>query len=308
MRGLDAILDPKTYAILSLAYRKAIQRIPLTICIIASVAVLTYSLVFHEVYLGGQALWIVLFVVGVLTLTASFALEYDTKDELESLIYQGVSPSDIFRLGILRMLTFSLFGYFLGLSLAIIMPASQLQNVKIFYSFLVSLTFGIVPPSYSAIKSLKISLMGRSAFRPLSELEVPSLVYASEAEDLRSFIDEVLKDRSELVIVENSVIRNDYTELLVKCRYLGTAGGEASIFLASAGINVDKAFQYDETLPLVKARLRLRDGKCPILSCFEVKKGRDIENTFLANNLGALIRQSIIEYKVYKGSRRAEKL
>lgn len=308
MRGLDALLDPKTYAMISLAYHKALQRLPLTACMTTGVVVLTYSLIFNETFLDGEALYIMLFVVGVLTLTTSFALEYDTREELEALICHGVSPSDIFRLGILRMLTFALIGYFIGLLVAILIPASQLQNVKIFYSLLVSLAFGTVPPSYSAIKSLRISLLGRSAFRPLSDLEVPSLVYPSEADDLRSFLDEVLKDRSELMIIENSVLRNEYTELLVRCRYLGTSGGESSIFLASAGISLDKAFRDDETLPLLKARLRLRDGKCPLLTCSEVKKGRDIENTFLAKNLGALIRQSIIEYKVYKGSRRAEKL
>lgn len=308
MRNLEAILDPKSYAILLLVYNKALQRYPLTICMITSMCVLSYSLIFNDAFFSQQALFIILFVIGMLTLITSFALEYDTKEELEALIYQGVSPSDIFRLGILRVLIISLIGYSLGVTIAILVPASQIQNVKIFYSFLVSLAFGIIPPLYSAIKSLRLSLMGRSAFRPLSDLEIPSLVSPSEVEALRSFLDEVLKDRSELIIIETSVIRNECIELLIACRYLGTSGKESSVFLASAGINVAKAFRDDDALPLIKAKIRFREGKCPLISCWEKKKGRDVENTFLAKNLGALIRQSVIEYNVYKGTRRAEKI
>ncbi len=273
-----------------------------------SISLLTYTFIFSETFAADLALWLPLLITALLAITASFALEYDTRDELEILVYLGVSPSDIFRLGIFRVLALSLIGYLSGLALALMIPLAPLLNVKIFYTFLLSILFGVMPPLYSAFKSLKVSLLGRRAFRPLSEREIPSIVSPSETRELKDFLDDVLMDRPELVVVSTSASVEEQAELLLVCRYLGTAGGESAAFIASAGIDPVRVLREDETLPLVTARLRFREGSCPSLDCWERKRGRDVENTFVALNFGTLIRQLVIEYKVYKGRRRADKL
>ncbi|MBC7120902.1 MAG: hypothetical protein H5T33_04895 [Candidatus Methanosuratus sp.] len=273
-----------------------------------SISVLTYTLIFSETFAAGQTLWLLLLITALLTITTSLALEYDTKDELDVLVYLGVSPSDIFKLGILRVLTLSLIGYFIGLAFALIIPIGQVLNVKVFYTFLLSILFGVVPPLYSAFKSLNVSLLGRRAFRPLSETEIPSIISPSEIYELKEFMDDVLNDHSELVVVSTSASVDEEAELLLVCRYLGVAGRESAAFIASTGLDPVKVFREDETLPLVTARLRFREGKCPSLNCWERKRDKNVENTFVALSFGTLIKQLVIEYKVYKGRRRADKL
>lgn len=307
MVDLD-FLDPKTSIILRLAITKAVQRAPLSACMSISISVLTYTLIFSDTFASGPTLWLLLLITALLTITTSFALEYDTKDELDILVYLGVSPSDIFNLGIFRVLSLSMVGYFIGLALAVVFPQGQILNFKVFYTLLLSILFGVIPPLYSALKSLRVSLLGRRAFVSLSEREIPTIVSPSETYELKEFLDDVLGDHSELVVVSTSARIEDDAEILLVCRYLGIAGRESAAFIASTGIDPVKVFREDETLPLVTARLRFREGKRPILDCWEKKRDKNIENTFVALSFGTLVRQLVIEYKVYKGRRRADKL
>lgn len=298
-------IDPKTSLMLRMAFKKVAHRLPLSVSMVISIAILTYALMFSETFGNILALWAVLLIVILLSLTTSFALEYDTEDELEALVCMGVSPSDIMKLGIYRVLTMALIGYFVGLLGALAVPLGGITNVKVFYTFLVCIMFGGLSPLYSAVKSLRVSLLGRRAFVPLSEKEIPSIIRASEVGELKDFLQDVLTDSTELVLVSASIEADNEPTIVIACRYIGVAGRESAAFISSSGINPYEVFRKDETLPLVTARLRVREGKPPLLDCWEKKRERDMENTYVALSFANLIRQLVIEYKVYKGRRRA---
>ncbi|HPC27699.1 MAG TPA: hypothetical protein PKX17_03130 [Candidatus Methanomethylicus sp.] len=299
------LIDPKTSLMLRMAFKKVMHRAPLSASMVISMAILTYALMFSETFGNILALWAILLVTILLSLTTSFALEYDTEDELESLVCIGVSPSDIMKIGISRVLTMALMGYFIGFLVALAAPLGAVTNVKLFYTFLICIMFGGLSPLYSAVKSLRVSLLGRQAFVPLSEKEIPSIIYPSEAGELKAFIEDVLTDSTELVLVSASIEADQEPAIVLECRYIGVSGRESAAFISSTGLNPYEVFRKDETLPLVAARLRVRDGKSALLNCWEKKGGRDMENTYIALSFANLVRQLVIEYKVYRGRRRA---
>lgn len=71
--------------------------------------------------------------------------------------------------------------------------------------------------------------------------------------------------------------------------------------LATLGVNPDKSLRNDETLPIVMAKVSIRDGKNPVLDCWEGKDEGRKKRSSIALSFQALIRQFLIEYKVYRG-------
>ena len=214
------------------------------------------------------ALWAILLVTILLSLTTSFALEYDTEDELESLVCIGVSPSDIMKIGISRVLTMALMGYFIGFLVALAAPLGAVTNLKLFYTFLICIMFGGLSPLYSAVKSLRVSLLGRRAFVPLSEKEIPSIIHPSEAGELKDFIEDVLTDSTELVLVNASIETDQEPAIVLECRYLGVSGRESG-FISPPSIHM-RSFQ---TRLSSSPPGRVRDGKSALLNCWGEEGG-----------------------------------
>ncbi|MGQ9759977.1 MAG: hypothetical protein ACUVQ5_05355 [Candidatus Methanomethylicaceae archaeon] len=300
MNFIEQFIDPRTAAILRITFGKILQRMPLSLCMILSVAVVTYTFTFSERMVEGGALVFALLLTTLLAITTSFALEYDTKDELMLLINLGVSPTDIFRLGLFRVLVLSLLGFIIGVLLVLITPISIIKNVMVFYAFLVTTALGILPPLYSSLKSMHVSFLGRVAFKPLMEKEVPVIVTPSELEDIKNYVEERLKDRQDIIII--SISKNE--DLTFTCKYLGDFGRETFAMLTSLGINPDAALRSDDTLPMVVVKVKMRGGKKPILECWEGKDKSHKKRSSLALSFQALIRQMLIEYRVYKGGLR----
>ncbi|MEM2177711.1 MAG: hypothetical protein QW272_02690 [Candidatus Methanomethylicaceae archaeon] len=293
-----SIIDPKTEIILNIVLKKTIQRLPLTICLVLSIAILTYIFIFYE------ALTINLIIVFILTLfitlITSFAFEYDTKDEIMVLINIGTSPSDIFRLTILRIWSLSIIGFFIGTLIAIIFPISQIENVKIFYTFLLSNGLGLFSSLYSAMRAMQLSLLNRISFRPIFEKEVPILLYDNELLPLKEYIKDRLKERIDLIILNISSKENS---IEIACRYLGDFGRETFHLLTSLGINPDYSLKNDETFPMIKAIIEIGKRKRPIVECWEGNRKSSISYSFQT-----LLQQLIIEYKVYSGKLRGFEL
>lgn len=299
---LEQFLSPKTETILRIAVAKIIQRLPLSLCMAISLVLLTYTFIFVGVVVEGISLALVLLLTLFLAITISFALEYDSEDELMVLINIGVSPSDIFKLGIFRMWIISLAGYLGGLLAALLLPLSGIENVMLFYSFLIVTAFGVVPPIYSSFKSMHVSLLGRVAFKPLTEKEVPVLISPSELGEVKDFVKGRLEERQDVAIVDCSAKEG---ALVIVCRYLGDFGRETFAMLASLGISPDEALRDDETLPLVTLKVNIEEGKNPVVDCWE---GRDkkIKRSAVSFSFQSLVRQLLIEYKVYKGRLRGD--
>ncbi len=298
MDFMERFLDPKTSTILRIAFGKILQRFPLTLCMILSIAVLTYVFTFYERVAEGGTLGLFLLLTFMLAITTSFALEYDTKDELMLLINLGISPSDIFNLGIFRVLAISLIGYVVGVALVIILPLSSIKNVMLFYAFLIAAVFGIIPPLYSSLKSMRVSLLGRVAFRPIIGREVPIILALSEVQGIKEFVEERLSDRQDLIIVETS---QKPGELIFICRYLGDFGRETFAMLATLSVKPDKALRNDETLPIVVVKVSMKEGKNPVLDCWEGNDEKHKKRSSIALSFQALVQQFLIEYKVYSG-------
>lgn len=301
MGFIDEVLSPKTTTILRIAFGKTVQRMPLTICMVFSVALVTYTFVFLEVEGTGSSLIFMVLLTVLLAITMSFALEYDSKDELMVLINLGVSPSDILKLGIYRMWIVSSIGYFVGVLASFVWPLSGIKNVMLFYSFLMATALGTLPPLYSSFRSMRASLLGRTAFKPLMEREVPVVLQPSELKDVRDFVLERLKDRQDVAIVECS-LRD--MELNFVCRYLGDFGRETFALLATLGVKPDEALRNDDSLPLVWLKVRVEEGKNPIMDCWEGADEKHKKRSAISVSFQALIRQLLIEYKVYKGKMR----
>uniref|UniRef100_A0A7C3EW30 Uncharacterized protein n=1 Tax=Candidatus Methanomethylicus mesodigestus TaxID=1867258 RepID=A0A7C3EW30_9CREN len=299
-------LDPKTTIILQLAFSKAKQRLPLSTSIVISTALFTYVTNFnYEMGFTGISFSLFVFLVAIVITVFSFALEYDTVDELKMFINIGVSPSDIFTLGISRVLLLSMTGYFIGILFMVAYPITVIENYKVFYTFLFCLAFGILPPMYSSLKSLRISLLGKQSFKPIIEKEIPSILSIEEMDELKEFIEWKIIEVPELLPIGITVSKENRPEMEVVCRYIGDAGREATVMLSTVGLSATEALKNDETLPLAIVKLTLRPKGYPLMECMEVKKGKKMTNTYIANSLGAWIRQQVIEYKVYKGKRRA---
>jgi hypothetical protein len=295
---LDQIFGPKNATILMIVLGKISQRMPLTLCLAFSVALLTYTFIFAEVIVGGLSLVFMLLLTLFLAVTMSFALEYDSRDELMVLVNLGVSPSDIFKLGIIRVLLISLIGYILGVSISLLWPLSTVKNVMLFYSFLIAAALGILPPIYSSLRSMQVSLLGRIAFKPLTEKEVPVVLSPSELEDIKDFVKERLKDRQDLLIMDCYV---HGAELNLVCRYLGDFGRETFAWLATLGVNPDEALRNDETLPMVRLKVSVEEGRNPVMDCWEGGDEKHKKRSAISLSFQALVRQLLIEYKVYKG-------
>ncbi|MCX8181926.1 MAG: hypothetical protein N3D12_02280 [Candidatus Methanomethyliaceae archaeon] len=298
---MDEVLDPKSSTILRIALGKITQRIPLTLCTVLSVALVTYAFIFVEVAVEGLSLASILLLTFFLAITMSFALEYDSKDELMVLINLGVSPSDIFKLGIFRVLIISFMGYLIGVLVSLIWPLSGIKNVMLFYSFLIATALGIIPPIYSSLRSMRVSLLGRAAFKPLTENEVPVALSPSELVEVREFIKERLKDRQDITIVDCSVGNGT---LNLVCRYLGDFGRETFALLATVGVNPDEALRNDDTLPAVRLRVRIEEGKNPVIECWEGRDEKHKKRSAISLSFQSLVRQLLIEYKVYRGKLR----
>ncbi|MBC7112539.1 MAG: hypothetical protein H5T34_00715 [Candidatus Methanomethyliales bacterium] len=298
---LDQIFGPKNATILMIVFKKIAQRVPLTLCLAFSVALLTYTFIFAETIVGGLSLMFMLLLTFFLAVTMSFALEYDSKEELMVLVNLGVSPSDIFKLGIIRVLIISLIGYIVGVSISLLWPLSTIKNVMLFYSFLMALALGVLPPIYSSLRSMRVSLLGRAAFKPLTEKEVPVVLLPSELEEVKDFVKERLKDRQDLLIVD-CYVRG--AELNLVCRYLGDFGRETFAWLATLGINPDEALRNDETLPIVRLKVSIEEGRNPIMDCWEGSDEKRKKRSAISLSFQALLRQLLIEYKVYKGKLR----
>lgn len=294
---IEQFVDPRTATILRIAFGKILQRAPLSLCMLLSIALVTYTLTFGEMMAEGGGLVFVLLLTTLLAITTSFALEYDTKDELMVLINLGVSPTDIFRLGLFRVLALSLLGYVIGVIVVLIVPLSSIRNVMLFYAFLIASALGVLPPLYSSLKSMHVSLLGRVAFKPLMEREVPVLLSPSEVDGVKNYIVERLKDRQDIIIVSLTERQED---IVLICRYLGDFGRETFAMLTSLGINPDEALKGDDTLPLVTVKICIKEGETPILDSWE-GENKSKKKSAVALSLQALIRQLLIEYKVYKG-------
>lgn len=305
MATFSELLDPKTTTILQLAFSKARQRLTLSTSIVISTALLTYVTNFnYQMGFAGISFPIFVLAIAIIIIVFSFALEYDTADELNMFINIGVSPTDIFMLGISRVLLLSMIGFFVGIIFMVAYPLSVIENYKIFYTFLFCLAFGILPPMYSSIKSLKISLLGKQSFKPIIEKEIPSILSIDEMDELKEFIEWKIVERQELLPMGIVVRKGEKPEMEIACRYIGDAGREATVMLSTVGLSATEALKNDDTLPLAVVRLECRPKGYPSIECIEIKKGKRIANTYIANSLGAWIRQQVIEYKVYKGKRR----
>ncbi len=294
----DKYIDPKTEAIIRIVFKKIIHRLPLSLCMMISNIFLTYILVFYEVLLMGWNILIILIMTFLLAITTSFAFEYDTKDELINLINIGVSPSDIFKIGIIRLLSISLIGYLIGIIFVITFPLSEIKNTMLFYSFLISMILGILPSFYSSLKSMQISLMGRIAFRPLMENIAPVILSINELSYVKDYIEERLKEREDLVIL-NIGIKEDSIEIL--CRYLGDTGRLTFVTLSSLGINPDESLKNDETLPIIGAKVIVKEGSKIIIDYWE---GKERKKSFISQSFQSYIQQLLIEYKVFKSKGR----
>ncbi|MDH5811203.1 MAG: hypothetical protein QE160_02865 [Candidatus Verstraetearchaeota archaeon] len=298
---IDEVLDPKSATILRIAFGKITQRIPLTLCMVLSVAVVTYTFIFVEVAVSGLSLAFIMLLTFFLAITMSFALEYDSMDELMVLINLGVSPSDIFKLGIYRVWIISLIGYLIGVFASLVWPLSTIKNVMLFYSFVIATGLGILSPVYSSLRCMRVSLLGREAFKPLTEKEVPVVLLPSELEDVKEFIKERLKERQDITIVTCSAYDG---ELELVCRYLGDFGRETFALLATLGVNPDEALKNDETLPLVRLKLKIAEGRNPVIDSWESGDGKQRKRSAVSLSFQTLLRQLLIEYKVYKGKLR----
>jgi hypothetical protein len=295
---IDRYIDPKTEAILRIVIKKIVHRFPLSLCMIISTTILTYIFIFYEVLLVGWNVFIILIMTLLLAITTSFAFEYDTKDELMNLINIGVSPSDIFKIGIIRLLSISLIGYFIGIILAIIFPLSEIKNNMLFYSFLISIMLGIFPSLYSSLKSMQISLVGRIAFRPLMENIAPVILSVKELPHVKDYIEERLKEREDLVILNINTKENS---IEILCRYLGDTGRLTFVTLSSLGINPDESLKNDETLPIIGARVIVKEGSKTIIDYWE---GKERKKSFISQSFQSYIQQLLIEYKVFKSKGR----
>lgn len=292
-------LDPKTELIMNIIIKKILQRLPLSICMTLSFTVLTYVVIFNEVFTS--SIFIIFILVFFIALITSFAFEYDTKDEVMSLTNIGASPFDIFKLSMLRIWTLSFFGSLIGIIFAMLFPIGQISNTMIFYAFILSNGLGVITSLYSAIRAMNIGLLERISFRSLSEKEAPIILYGNELTLLKNYIEAKLKERIDIIILDISSRENI---IEIKCRYLGSFGRETFRMLTSLGINPDKSLREDESLPIIEAKISITNEGRPIIDCWEGKGKKSL----ISYSFQALIQQLIIEYKIYSGKIRGIEL
>lgn len=293
-------IDPKTEIIINLAMKKILQRFPLSFCMMISMAILTYVFIFYDILTTSSAM-IIISLTFFIALTTSFALEYDTRDEIMALVNVGVSPSDIFKLSIFRVWLLSFIGYLVGVTFATIFPLHIIRNAMVLYTFLLSSGLGFFTSLYSALKAMHMSLLGRLSFRPIFEREIPVLLSINELPLLKEYVEARLKERNDIIILN---ISEDGGKMEISCRYLGDFGRETFGLLASLGISPDKSLKDDNTLPIITARINVKEGKRPTIECWEGKN----KKSQISYSFQALIQQLIIEYKVYSGKIRGMEL